>query len=252
VQVTDELLTWADIVFVIERRLLRLLRRRFATAMTDKPLVCLDVPDDFQWGQSELVAILTERLAPHLGPPANAEAPDQAPQKPTPRSIILGFSGRKRRRGLRGMLSQLLLPILHQRFPDRGLIEGKPPEPCAVFPGLHPGIRSISIYEENDELTLCVDDLTHGHFSEYTEGLSDAEREQRIIESVVEFLEAMFANKVVVWGREHMGGWYFTERSQSNTVMPFEGTGSEAPTQTFVWSGPYRERPGASGSSSSE
>lgn len=79
VQVTDELLTWADIVFVMERRLLRLLRRRFATAMTDKPLVCLDVPDDFQWGQSELVAILTERLAPHLGPPANAEAPDTRP-----------------------------------------------------------------------------------------------------------------------------------------------------------------------------
>jgi predicted protein tyrosine phosphatase len=70
VQVTDELLAWADVVFVMQRRLRRLLRRRFAAALAGKELVCLGVPDDFQAGQPELVAVLTERLAPHLGPPA--------------------------------------------------------------------------------------------------------------------------------------------------------------------------------------
>jgi predicted protein tyrosine phosphatase len=78
VQVTDELLAWADVVFVMERRLRRLLRRRFAAALAGKELVCLDVPDDFQFQQPELVAVLTERLAPHLGLPVPGDKTQDA------------------------------------------------------------------------------------------------------------------------------------------------------------------------------
>ena len=144
----------------------------------------------------------------------------------------------------------MLLPILRERFPDRGLIEGNSPDPCAVFPGTHPGIRSVSIHDDGDELTLCVDDLTHGHFSEYTEGLSETEREQRIVDSAVEFLDALFADKVVVWGRQHMGGWYRPEWGDPgrNTVIHIGGAGSRAAVQEFVWSRPFTQRqaePGA-------
>ena len=76
VQVTGELLAWADVVFVMERRLRVLLRRRFVTALMGKELVCLDVPDDFQIGQTELVAVLAEQLASHLGMPATAQMTD--------------------------------------------------------------------------------------------------------------------------------------------------------------------------------
>jgi predicted protein tyrosine phosphatase len=69
VQVTDEILEWADVVFVMEKRLQRMLRRRFSKAQALKDLVCLEVPDDFQYGQPELVTVLTKRLAPHLGQP---------------------------------------------------------------------------------------------------------------------------------------------------------------------------------------
>jgi predicted protein tyrosine phosphatase len=79
VQVNDELLAWADVVFVMERRLRELLRRRFGAALAGKELVCLDVPDDFQAGQPELVAVLTQRLIPHLGQPTEAEAPGAEP-----------------------------------------------------------------------------------------------------------------------------------------------------------------------------
>ena len=70
VQVTEALLTWANSVFIMERRLVTLLRRRFEPLLTDKELVCLDVPDDFQFRQSELVVILVERLTPYLGQPS--------------------------------------------------------------------------------------------------------------------------------------------------------------------------------------
>jgi predicted protein tyrosine phosphatase len=74
VQVTEELLDWSDVVFVMERRLLSLLRQRFRGALEGKNLVCLDVPDDFQFQQSELVTILTERLEPYLGIPLQRDA----------------------------------------------------------------------------------------------------------------------------------------------------------------------------------
>jgi predicted protein tyrosine phosphatase len=67
-QVTDELLAWADVVFVMERRLARMLRRRFGSALADKEVVCLAVPDDYQFMQPELMAVLEERLTPYLGP----------------------------------------------------------------------------------------------------------------------------------------------------------------------------------------
>ncbi|WLD10974.1 low molecular weight protein tyrosine phosphatase family protein [Planctellipticum variicoloris] len=76
VQVTEELLAWADVVFVMEQRLQRQLCRRFSAELIGKHPVCLDVPDDFQCGQPELVEVLTQRLALHLGPPAGGAAPD--------------------------------------------------------------------------------------------------------------------------------------------------------------------------------
>jgi predicted protein tyrosine phosphatase len=69
VEVTDELLEWADAVFVMDDRLERLIRKRFAATIDGKNLVCLAVPDDFQFMQPELLALLTERLTPHLGKP---------------------------------------------------------------------------------------------------------------------------------------------------------------------------------------
>jgi predicted protein tyrosine phosphatase len=69
-QATDELLEWADVVFVMEKRLETMLRRRFAEALSGKEVVCLNVPDDYQFMQAELVAVLRERLGPYLGHPS--------------------------------------------------------------------------------------------------------------------------------------------------------------------------------------
>ncbi len=94
VELTDELLAWADAVFVMERQLEKLVRRRFAQcriadscaailrqleklvrrrfapALEGKTPICLNIPDDYQFMQAELVAVLTERLTPHLGAPS--------------------------------------------------------------------------------------------------------------------------------------------------------------------------------------
>lgn len=67
---TEELLLWADRVFVMNEREDRhrtLIRIRFPDV--DRPLVDLDIEDRWPRGDPELVARILRRLRPHLGPP---------------------------------------------------------------------------------------------------------------------------------------------------------------------------------------
>jgi hypothetical protein len=127
------------------------------------------------------------------------------------------------------MLSSLLLPMLRERFPGRGLVEGTSPDACAVFPGIHPGIRSVSIYDDIEELTVSVDELTHDHFCDYDYTLSKPERERRIVDSVVEFLDALFADHVAVWGQHNVGGGW-------SRIDVADSGGCSGVTE-FLWSG---------------
>jgi predicted protein tyrosine phosphatase len=74
VQVTEELLAWADAIFVMERRLVRMLKRRFGDCLGGKEVVCLRIPDDYQFMQAELKEVLVQRLAPYLGEPGPGDA----------------------------------------------------------------------------------------------------------------------------------------------------------------------------------
>lgn len=66
VRVTAGLIGWADILFVMERSHLRRLQERFPDAIAGKRVVCLHIPDDFEYGQPELMAELESRLVAHL------------------------------------------------------------------------------------------------------------------------------------------------------------------------------------------
>jgi len=71
VPVTEELLQWAEIVFVMEERHRQYLPRHFFSAFGGgKRIVCLEVPDVFHFMDPELVLILTEKLRPYLGEPS--------------------------------------------------------------------------------------------------------------------------------------------------------------------------------------
>lgn len=57
-----EQVAWADVIAVMERRQLSRLKARHGSTLRGKRLVCLDIPDIYQFGQPELVALLTRRL----------------------------------------------------------------------------------------------------------------------------------------------------------------------------------------------
>ncbi|QLG93865.1 phosphotyrosine protein phosphatase [Pseudomonas yamanorum] len=62
VPVDVELLEWADVVFVMEPAHRRKLKARFRNKVKDKRIVCLEIPDVFEYMQPELVEQLKAKV----------------------------------------------------------------------------------------------------------------------------------------------------------------------------------------------
>ena len=63
---TVELVAWADVVFVMEKAHRSKLQRRFRAALGSKRVICLDIPDDYEFMQPELVRLLEMKVSRHL------------------------------------------------------------------------------------------------------------------------------------------------------------------------------------------
>lgn len=69
IPLTADLIDWADLVFVFSKYHRRLVQTRFGDQADRKPLVCLRVPDRFDYKCPKLVARVVEGVCPYLGPP---------------------------------------------------------------------------------------------------------------------------------------------------------------------------------------
>lgn len=83
-QLTEELMTWADAVFVFDDSQLEAMERRFGTKDFGKPVVCLGLPDTFDYKSQQLVLKLTAKLEPYLGRPTPKPAKTRLPAGPKP------------------------------------------------------------------------------------------------------------------------------------------------------------------------
>ena len=63
---SSETVQWADLIFVMEKSQRVKLNRRFAKFLKGKRVICLDIPDDFDYMQPELVALLKAKVTPFL------------------------------------------------------------------------------------------------------------------------------------------------------------------------------------------
>jgi len=57
---------WADIIFMMERGHRTKLTQRFKRSLNGRKIVCLDIPDNYDFMQPELVALLEWKVPPHL------------------------------------------------------------------------------------------------------------------------------------------------------------------------------------------
>jgi predicted protein tyrosine phosphatase len=64
--VTPELLKWADLVFVMEKTHRSKLSAKFKRHLGHARVICLDIPDDFEYMDPALVQLLKLKVSPHL------------------------------------------------------------------------------------------------------------------------------------------------------------------------------------------
>ena len=81
-QLTEELMHWADAVFVFDESQIDAMERRFGKRDFGKPVVCLGLPDTFDYKSQQLVLKLTAKLEPYLGRPSAKPARTRLPGVP--------------------------------------------------------------------------------------------------------------------------------------------------------------------------
>ena len=64
--VSGDLLTWADVIFVMEKAQRNKLTKKFKAFLTTQRLICLDIPDDYDYMDPILIRILEAKVNPFL------------------------------------------------------------------------------------------------------------------------------------------------------------------------------------------
>lgn len=66
IKVNQKMVTWADVIFVMERKHRQILKQLFLKDISEKTLVVLDIEDNYQFNDPELIAILKASLQDYL------------------------------------------------------------------------------------------------------------------------------------------------------------------------------------------
>ena len=66
VELSPEQIEWADIIFVMEKKQRTKLSQKFRKYLNSKKIVCLDIPDEYDYMQAELVKLLEAKVERYL------------------------------------------------------------------------------------------------------------------------------------------------------------------------------------------
>ncbi|KAA8787101.1 protein tyrosine phosphatase [Paenibacillus amylolyticus] len=69
IKVTEGHIGWSELIFVMEKKHARRLKDKFSTILKDKRLICLDIPDDYQFMDEELIEMLKARVSEYIEVP---------------------------------------------------------------------------------------------------------------------------------------------------------------------------------------
>jgi protein-tyrosine phosphatase len=64
--VTEKLVDWADLIFVMEKKHRERLKEKFGSLTDDKEIVILEIQDDYKYMDPELIEILETSVSPYL------------------------------------------------------------------------------------------------------------------------------------------------------------------------------------------
>jgi predicted protein tyrosine phosphatase len=66
IKITEKLITWADLIFVMEKRHRERLKEKYGTLLDEKEIIILDIQDNYRYMDSELIDKLKISVSPYL------------------------------------------------------------------------------------------------------------------------------------------------------------------------------------------
>lgn len=66
IRINEQMIDWADIIFVTEKKHKQRLTEKYAALLDDKSIVILNIEDNYQYMDPELVAMLKDAVTPYL------------------------------------------------------------------------------------------------------------------------------------------------------------------------------------------
>ncbi|MCX6883724.1 MAG: protein tyrosine phosphatase [Verrucomicrobia bacterium] len=66
IRVNEGHIGWADIIFVMEKKHLRILEDNFQETLNGKRLICLNIPDEFIYMEPDLIDELKAGISQHI------------------------------------------------------------------------------------------------------------------------------------------------------------------------------------------
>jgi hypothetical protein len=132
-------------------------------------------------------------------------------------------------------IRDLLMPVLVERFSDRGLRLGTRPDPIASFPAKHPDVGDARVFDECHGARVAVGEIAEEDFHLLP---SDDVKEatDRIAKSVVQFLQALFDDRLLFWKSIDGRNAAWRERGDVGYSEPL--VLDDRLYRTYLWSGP--------------
>ncbi len=108
------------------------------------------------------------------------------------------------------MIRDRLIPAVREAFPDKPFSFSSPPDPIIRLPSGLAEIGDLAIYDDGEEATVCLTEITHGHLNPYDASLAQDQVDQKVTEDVVAFLRDLFSDRVLLYRTPSrgMGGWH--------------------------------------------
>ena len=66
IRLTAGLIGWADVIFCMEKKHVRRIREKYPDCIQDKKIICLNIPDEFEFMNEDLQEILISSVSAEL------------------------------------------------------------------------------------------------------------------------------------------------------------------------------------------
>lgn len=135
-------------------------------------------------------------------------------------------------------IRDLLFEAIRERYADRSveLVEGGERGPVARFPAAHPDVGDLRVDAGPYGVDVHIDDALHDSFHSYDAHLDDGERNRRLLNEVVRFLDELFADRLLFWKAAEEPGIGWRERGFTGSFDPL--VMDNRVYRVYLWSRP--------------